>query len=573
MRSLGPIIALGAFVLLGPFAAPAFGTAPSWDPNGSGGSGLGGSGSWDNFSSQWYASGGFDQSWSPGDAAFTTTPGTVTITDPSVTVNNLYFSVSGYQITGNTLMLSGGSVQILPKNASETINAPIMASAPGVGLTLLPTGTGVLTINGPASYTGPTNVSSGTLLFNGPDSTSSISVGNGNKTVGALGGVLSTTAIVSVASTTLSTKDSIIAGYAGSGSMTVGGLSFAGPANIYISNVSQYAASSSAAIVVTGSNALAVTTANSIPLILTGPAPSGSGSVELLQYSGSIAGNVSGGNSTAFTLTNQLTGAGARAVFSLTNPPGYIDLSYKVDYPVWTGALDGKWVTSAGTAATSPADWESAISGAPTTFLQGDTVVFSDSATNTAVNISSAAVSPASVLFIGNTSSYTLTGAYGIAGGGGLTVNGSGSVTIATSNGYTGGTVLNSGRLNVNNANALGSGTLSINGGTLDNTSGAAVTLAKNNPLAINGSFVYGGSGALNLGTGNVALSNSATVYLNTAMPLTIGGAMADNGTGLTINGQGFLAPHRQQQLHRPDERQRGHAASRQRRQRGLYRQ
>ena len=82
-------------------------------------------------------------------------------------------------------MLSGGSVQILPKNASETINAPIMASAPGVGLTLLPTGTGVLTINGPASYTGPTNVSSGTLLFNGPDSTSSISVGNGNKTVGA----------------------------------------------------------------------------------------------------------------------------------------------------------------------------------------------------------------------------------------------------------------------------------------------------------------------------------------------------------------------------------------------------
>ena len=168
---------------------------------------------------------------------------------------------------------------------------------PGVGLTLLGSGTGVLTINGPASYTGPTNVSSGTLLFNGPDSTSSITVGNGSKTFGALGGVLSTAATVSVAA---NSKNGIIAGYAGSGSLTVGGLYFQAALDIYISNVSQYA--TSAAVVVTGSNGLSVTTANSIPLILTGPAPSGSGSVELLQYSGTIAGNVSGGNSTAFTL-------------------------------------------------------------------------------------------------------------------------------------------------------------------------------------------------------------------------------------------------------------------------------
>ena len=103
-------------------------------------------------------------------------------------------------------------------------------------------------------------------------------------------------------------KNGIIAGYAGSGSLTVGGLYFQGAADIYISNVSQYA--TSAAVVVTGSNGLSVTTAGQVPLILSGPAPLGSGSVELLQYSGTIAGNVSGGNSTAFTLTNQLTGAG-----------------------------------------------------------------------------------------------------------------------------------------------------------------------------------------------------------------------------------------------------------------------
>ena len=51
-------------------------------------------------------------------------------------------------------------------------------------------------------------------------------------------------------------------------------------------------------------------------------------------------------------------------------------------------------------------------------------------------------------------------------------MSGTGTVTIANANSYYGGTTLNAGQLNINNASALGSGPLTIDGGTLGNTSG-----------------------------------------------------------------------------------------------------
>ncbi len=95
--------------------------------------------------------------------------------------------------------------------------------------------------------------------------------------------------------------------------------------------------------------------------------------------------------------------------------------------------------------------------------------------------------------------------------------------------------------MNLSASQSLGSGALSLSGGTIANTSGGPLALT-NNVVNLNGSLVVGGSGLLNLTAGNVALSNSATVYLNGATPLIIGGAMTDNGTGLTINGPAFVA-------------------------------
>ena len=157
-------------------------------------------------------------------------------------------------------------------------------------------------------------------------------------------------------------------------------------------------------------------------------------------------------------------------------------------------------------------------------------MVFNDSAAGTTTVSISGNVSPSSVTFNNNTLSYTLTGASGIAGFTGLAINGSGAVTIANSNSYTGGTTLNAGRLNLANAAALGAaaGTFAINGGTLANAAGGPLTLP-NYPIAWNGSFTFAGNGAqgsLNLGAGNVTLGGSRdAVYLS-------GGTLGMSGIG-----------------------------------------
>ncbi len=101
---------------------------------------------------------------------------------------------------------------------------------------------------------------------------------------------------------------------------------------------------------------------------------------------------------------------------------------------------------------------------------------------------------------------------------------------------------LSAGQLNINNAKAVGSGTFTIDGGTIDNTSGATITLSNNNPQNWDGDFTFVGSNALNLGTGAVTLGASQTVTTN-ASTLTVGGVIGDggNGYGITKAGAGTL--------------------------------
>ena len=69
-----------------------------------------------------------------------------------------------------------------------------------------------------------------------------------------------------------------------------------------------------------------------------------------------------------------------------------------------------------------------------------------------------------------------------ISGSGSVTQNGTGTLTLSGVDGYSGGTYLAAGQLNVNSNTALGTGAFWISSGssatTIDNTSGAAVTLA-----------------------------------------------------------------------------------------------
>jgi autotransporter-associated beta strand protein len=153
---------------------------------------------------------------------------------------------------------------------------------------------------------------------------------------------------------------------------------------------------------------------------------------------------------------------------------------------------------------------------------------------NNGGNTQGAAITPASGF---NTTASQLNAS------GGLTKTNSGTLTLSGSNSYAGGTTLSAGQLNINNAAALGTGTLTIgaNGVSIDNTTAAAITLA-NNPQNWNGDFTFAGNGRdLNLGTGAVSLGGNRQVTVNDPTSafrtLTVGGPISGSGLGLTKAG------------------------------------
>ncbi|HNW96983.1 MAG TPA: autotransporter-associated beta strand repeat-containing protein [Bacteroidales bacterium] len=126
---------------------------------------------------------------------------------------------------------------------------------------------------------------------------------------------------------------------------------------------------------------------------------------------------------------------------------------------------------------------------------------------------------------------------------GGIIYSGTGTLRLDQANTFKGGVTLNSGTLYINNAKALGAsnGTFTIAGGTIDNTSGGAITNTSNNPLALNADFTFTGSNDLNLGTGNVTLSADRQITTS-AKTLTIGGIISDYTKSITKLGNGTLS-------------------------------
>ncbi len=121
-----------------------------------------------------------------------------------------------------------------------------------------------------------------------------------------------------------------------------------------------------------------------------------------------------------------------------------------------------------------------------------------------------------------------------------LTKTSTGIQTLSGANTHSGGTTLSGGVLNINNASALGTGTFIIGSASIDNSSGADITLASNNTLALNGDFTFIGSKSLNLGTGAASMNANRTVTVLTNT-LSVGGAIS-GGYSLTKNGAGMLA-------------------------------
>lgn len=140
-----------------------------WDADGNASSATGGSGVWEAAQTNraWRgeqsgtAGGGLPTYWvnSPyDDAVFAGTAGTVTVSG-AVTVNDLSFQTSGYQLVSGTVNLAGAAPAIEVTTGAAEVQSTLTGT---VGLNK--TGPGALILSGSNSYSGGTTVSAGALL-------------------------------------------------------------------------------------------------------------------------------------------------------------------------------------------------------------------------------------------------------------------------------------------------------------------------------------------------------------------------------------------------------------------------
>lgn len=122
-----------------------------------------------------------------------------------------------------------------------------------------------------------------------------------------------------------------------------------------------------------------------------------------------------------------------------------------------------------------------------------------------------------------------------VSGTGGLQKIGSGTLTISGNNSYSGGTTLSAGTLAANHDNALGSGSLALNGGTLSTAS------ARNfaNSVSIGGNI--GLSGQSMTFSGAITLAANAILNISNTTTFSNGLIQSGGARSLTKSGSGSL--------------------------------
>jgi autotransporter-associated beta strand protein len=478
----------------------------------------------------------------------TVSAGTLQLGNPSA----LGSSSGGLQVTGGLVDLGGqavttggltgsggtitstsnGGVLVLTPTLPATFSGTIAGKA---GLTLNAPGSSQ-TLNAANSYSGPTTVSAGTLSLLAPGT-----LGSGVTTVSP--------------SATLD-----VSAYGGGYNFSVGTLA-AGPTPPGGSDINGSLNVTGAALSVTGGTNSTMTINGNLSLN-GGTVSSDQGSTVALTGGGAlsllgtdvIAPNLqlNNGTYTLFTYSNLAAGGIAdlkmggpfgtspRQIFTFHTSGGTaitLTVAGVIGNLQWNGGTNQTW--DAGTSKS----WYNLSTSAADFFFGGDNVTFNDTpGTATTVHIIGN-VAPGALTVANTNVAYTFSGTGSIVGGTSLIMTGPGALTINTNNSYLGGTSLGGGLLSLGNSGALGSGLLTISGGSLDNSSGAAMTLAGNIAQNWNSSFGFRGSSPLNLGTGTVTLGTSATVTVSGTGALTVGGAISDGGNNyaLTVAGPGAL--------------------------------
>ena len=465
-----------------------------------------------------------------GSVTLANTAGTGFNVNTSETIGSLI----GGGTTGGTITIASGQTLTVSEAFTNTFAGVVMGSG---GLTKA--GIGTLTLNGSNTYTGATTINAGTLVLSGSLNGSNVSIAAGllNQSASGLIEGSGTTVSVSGGAATLNGNNTYTGGTTlSSGQLNLNHTNAIGNGGLTLSG-GTLDNTSGAAITLATNNTQNwngnFTFAGSRDLNL----GTGAVSMNATRTVTVTAGNLTVGGAISgvgFGLTKNGTGtlvlAGANTYTGTTTLNAGTLSIYNAN-AIGTGTL----VIAGGTLNNT--------SGAAITLATNNAQSwngnFAFAGTND-LNLGTGAVSITAVRAVTvNSGNLTVGGV--ISGAGGLNKLGSGTMVLAGASTYSGATTLSAGTLNLDNANAIGTGTLSINGtGTINNTSGAAITLATNNAQNWNSNFTFAGTNDLNLGTGAVIMNASRTVTIS-AGNLTVGGAIAGTSFGLTKNGSGAL--------------------------------
>lgn len=231
----------------------------------------------------------------------------------------------------------------------------------------------------------------------------------------------------------------------------------------------------------------------------------------IIVYNGTLTGDASG-------LTVPAPSYAYQAGVVDTSVPGLVTVSFAPSGVaaatlIWQGNVNNNWDVD------TTENWLSG--GNPAYFNTGNNVVFNDSSSQTAINLAST-ISAGNVVVSNNASSYTFSGNSLAADN--ILKQGPGTLTLASANSYSDGTVISAGIVQVNNGTGLGSGSV-----TLDdtNTGSASPQLAVGAGVVIANAITVSSSGA---GTPTIATS-SGSATLNGAIVMQRGFTFTNEST------------------------------------------
>lgn len=387
-------------------------------------------------------------------------------------------------------------------NPDLIVSAPLVNGSgdyPGVG-SIVKTGAGTLLLSGVDTYTGTTTVSNGTLSVTGQ------LTGGGN--VALNDGAKLTVAYVPAGPTVSATV--LALGNSGVGGDTLGFANLNSVSTPLIFAGGGVAITNSVTVNISGT----ITAVGTYPLIQYG-GESGPGSFVL----GSLPAGVSA------TLTDDHS---STLALNVTVTP--------VQTEVWTGSPNGNWNVN------NTANW--LVGASATKWFDSNIANFDDTASGTTAVTVTTNVYPSLVIFSNLTKSYTLSGTGAISGTASLNLIGTGVVTLANTNSYSGGTYVNSGTLAISSDSSLGSGALNL-GGTLDIIGSTAFASSKNISLTGGGGIIKvdntAGASLSTIITGNAPLTKTGNGTLTlSAQEAFTGGTTVNGGTlNLSYNNNG----------------------------------